>query len=182
MVYGTRAKLALTFFSVRVKPEQKTYFQLELAHLVGKVLDWSVVHFLQVVTVGDNINKANELKSKVVDPQFLAQIVLKDALKKICNSAIYCISKEDKGITVVTTIKKVLQGTKLQPLLVVILLRWIPCSMFHVLSSGLASKYEVKRSAYRIHQDMHKTCSFYNICFPIEQKMGNYETHLFRLN
>ena len=93
MVYGTRAKLALTFFSVRVKPEQKTYFQLELAHLVGKVLDWSVVHFLQVVTVGDNINKANELKSKVVDPQFLAQIVLKDALKKICNSAIYCISK-----------------------------------------------------------------------------------------
>ena len=93
MVYGTRAKLALTFFSVRVKPEQKTYFQLELAHLVGKVLDWSVVHFLQVVTVGDNMNKANKLKSKVVDPQFLAQIVLKDALKKICNSAIYCISK-----------------------------------------------------------------------------------------
>ena len=89
LVYGTRVKLALTFVSVRVKPEQKTYFPLELAHLVGKVLDWSVVHFLQVVTVGDNINKANELKSKVVDPQFLAQIVLKDALKKICNSAIY---------------------------------------------------------------------------------------------
>ena len=93
MVYGTSAKLALTFVSVRVKPEQKTYFQLELAHLVGKVLDWSVVHFLQVVTVGDNMNKANKLKSKVVDPQFLAQIVLKDALKKICNSAIYCINQ-----------------------------------------------------------------------------------------
>ena len=83
-------KLALTFVSVRVKPEQKTYYvPLELAHLVGKVFDWSVGHFLQVVTVGDNMNKANKLKSKVVDPQFLTQIVLKDALKKICNSAIY---------------------------------------------------------------------------------------------
>ena len=68
---------------------KKTYFQLELAHLVGKVLNWSVVHFLQVVTMGDNINKANKWKSKVIDPQFLAQIVLKDALKKICNSVMY---------------------------------------------------------------------------------------------
>ena len=31
-------------------------------------------------------------------------------------------------MTVVTTIKRVLQGSKLQPLLVVLLLRWIPCS------------------------------------------------------
>ena len=36
--------------------------------------------------MGDNMNKANKIKSKVVDPQFLAQTVLKDALK---NSAIY---------------------------------------------------------------------------------------------
>ena len=70
LVYGTRVKLALTFVSVRVKPEQKTYFPLELAHLVGKVLDWSVVHFLQVVTVGDNMNKANKLKSKLLTHSF----------------------------------------------------------------------------------------------------------------
>ena len=31
-------------------------------------------------------------------------------------------------MTVVTTIKRVLQGSKLPPLLVVLLLRWIPCS------------------------------------------------------
>jgi len=89
LVYGTRVQLAFTLVSVRVKPEQKTYFPLELTHLVGKVLDWSVVHFLQVMTVGDNMNKAYKLKSKVVDPQFLAQIVLNYVLKKICNSAIY---------------------------------------------------------------------------------------------
>ena len=89
LVYGTHVQLALTFVLVRVKPEQKTYIPLELAHLVGKVLDWSVIHFLQVVTVGDNMKKVNKLKSKVVDRQFLAQIVLKDALKKICNFAIY---------------------------------------------------------------------------------------------
>ena len=47
---------------------------------------------------------------------------------------------------------------------------------FEQLSSGLAGKYEAKRSAYRIHQDIDKTCSFYNICISIEQKMGNYET------
>ena len=47
---------------------------------------------------------------------------------------------------------------------------------FKRLSSGLAGKYEVKKSVYRIYQDMHKTCSFYNIFFSIEQKMGNYET------
>jgi len=56
LVYGTRVQLALTFVSVKVKREQKTYFPLELTHLVGKVLDWSVVHFLQVVTVGDDMN------------------------------------------------------------------------------------------------------------------------------
>ena len=47
---------------------------------------------------------------------------------------------------------------------------------FKQLTSGLAGKYEVKRSACRIHQDMNKTCGFYNICFSIEQKMGHYET------
>ena len=47
---------------------------------------------------------------------------------------------------------------------------------FKQLSSGLAGKYEVKRSVYSIHQDVHKTCSFYNIFFSIEQKRGNYET------
>ena len=67
LVYGTRVKLALTFVSVR---ETKKYFPLELAHLVGKVLDWSVVHFLQVVTVGDNMNKANKLKSKLLTHSF----------------------------------------------------------------------------------------------------------------
>ena len=85
-VFGTRVQLALTFVSVRVSLNKTTYFQLELAHPVGKFFDWSVVHFLQVVTMGDNMNKANKIKSKVVDPQFLAQTVLKDALK---NSAIY---------------------------------------------------------------------------------------------
>ena len=35
------------------------------------------------------MNKAYKLKSKVADPQFLAQIVLKDVLKKICTSSIY---------------------------------------------------------------------------------------------
>ena len=44
---------------------------------------------------------------------------------------------------------------------------------FKQLSPGLADKYEVKRSAYS--SSVHKTCSFYNICFSIEQKMGNYE-------
>ena len=38
LIYGTRVQLALTFVSVRVKPEQKTYFALELTYLVGKVL------------------------------------------------------------------------------------------------------------------------------------------------
>ena len=85
-VFGTRVQLALTFVSVRVKPEQNNIFSTRTAHPVGKVFDWSDVHFLQVVTMGDNMNKANKIKSKVVDPQFLAQIVLKDALK---NSAIY---------------------------------------------------------------------------------------------
>ena len=87
LVYSTRMQLTLAFVSVRAKPEKKKHIfpSGELAHLVGKVLDCSVVHFLQVVTVGKN------MKSKVVDPQFLAQIVLKDALKKICNSAIYCL-------------------------------------------------------------------------------------------
>ena len=89
LVYGTLVQLAVTLVSVRVKPEQKTYFPLELTHLVVKVLDWGVVHFLQVMTVGDNMNKAYELKSKVFDPQFLAQIVLKNVLKKIRYSAIY---------------------------------------------------------------------------------------------
>ena len=41
------------------------------------------------MTVGDNMNKAYKLLSKVVDPQFLAQIVLKDVLKKIYTSSIY---------------------------------------------------------------------------------------------
>ena len=45
---------------------------------------------------------------------------------------------------------------------------------FKQLSPGLADKYEVKRSAYS--SSVHKTCSFYNICFSIEQKMGIYET------
>ena len=41
-----------------------------------------------------------------------------------------CINqaKRTKSITVEITIKRVLQGSKLQPLLVVLLLRWIPCS------------------------------------------------------
>ena len=42
------------------------------------------------------------------------------------------------------------------------------------LSPGLADTYEVKISAYS--STMHKTWSFYNICFSIEQKMRNYET------
>ena len=42
------------------------------------------------------------------------------------------------------------------------------------LSTGLAGKYEVKISAYS--STMHKTWSFYNICFSSEQKKGNYET------
>ena len=41
------------------------------------------------------------------------------------------------------------------------------------LSAGLAGKYEVNISAYS--STMHKTWSFYNIRFSIEQKMGNYE-------
>jgi len=45
---------------------------------------------------------------------------------------------------------------------------------FRQLSPGLAGKYELKISAYS--SNMHKTWSFYNICFSIEQKMGKYET------
>ena len=44
-----------------------------------------------------------------------------------------------------------------------------PAAAFKQLSPGLAGKYEVKISAYS--SSVHKTCSFYNFYFSIEQKI-----------